>query len=98
MKHLCIQCEERFRTSEELEVHQRSNHGKKQFFCSQCKTCFVESRQLKSHIRTHNREKGYDCLQFGKDFKTLQKLQTHILMKRHLGAPSVKSPFHYLVT
>ena len=77
MEHLCIQCEETFRTSVELEVNRSYHNSKKQFFCSHCETSFANSGNLKTHIMIHTGVKGYDCLQCGKPFKTLQELRKH---------------------
>ena len=102
MEHLCIQCEEIFGTSDELEVHQSYYQVKKQFSCSHCDQHFSKSGHLKTHNMTHIRKKDYECLQCGKTFKKLDKLQTqptcHTLARSILGALSVTSPARSLVT
>ena len=70
-------CEETFKTSEELELHQSYHHGKIRFSCYQCDKSFSKSGHLKTHIMIHIGQKGYDCFQCGKAFHTIKKLQRH---------------------
>ena len=53
MKHLCVQCKDTFKTSEELEVHMSNHRLKKQFSCTQCEQSFSQSGPLNKHKITH---------------------------------------------
>jgi KRAB domain-containing zinc finger protein len=88
MEHLCIKCEGAFKSSEELEVHQSYQHGKKQLSCS--KKIFSKPGHLNIHIMTHTRDKGYDCSQCGKVVKTLKNLQTP--QRLHTGERPFECP------
>ena len=77
----CKNCNETFRSVDELRIHSRAVHNtrKKQsaLSCTVCAAKFDKLSYLQSHRRTHCHEKPYQCESCGIRFTQLSMLKSH---------------------
>jgi len=79
----CDQCEEGFKSSDDLKKHTREHTVEKPFKCDQCEKAFKSSAHLKGHKRIHTGERPFKCDQCEKAFKTSGDLKLHKII--HTG-------------
>ena len=70
---LCIFCEQRFSTNEEMMHHMLSHNVTKPFLCLECNKRFAYKGALKNHKSIHIHEKLLNESKIINDSKTMQK-------------------------
>ena len=73
----CKYCNKKFKTSQEVKIHERIHTGEKPFACKDCDKKFTQSKRLKIHERRHSGEKPFTCKYCDKNFITSHELKIH---------------------
>jgi uncharacterized Zn-finger protein len=60
-KYSCETCKKTFKTSTELNIHNRIHSKQKPFACEQCQMTFSQIGSLNRHKKVHSGEKPYSC-------------------------------------
>ncbi|KAL2082092.1 hypothetical protein ACEWY4_021910 [Coilia grayii] len=77
------ECGKSFRTMSDLQKHELTHTGVKQYPCSLCGKVFCHRYSLKYHQRIHSGEKPYQCSDCGMTFTVVGNLKRH--MSTHTG-------------
>lgn len=80
---VCIECNARFSTKNNLVVHERSHSGEKPYACGECKACFSTRGNLKRHVKTHLGVRPWKCSHCEQCFTEKKTMVAH--MRRHTG-------------
>ncbi len=58
-KFKCIQCQKKFRHTEELMQHEQVIHGKNiPYECKKCNQFFTSMEQMRTHLQRHHSYRG----------------------------------------
>ncbi|XP_067635455.1 uncharacterized protein [Eurosta solidaginis] len=80
----CDICGKHFKTTWDLNRHERSHSDEKPHKCDSCEKRFTQAATLREHMRTHTGEKPYKCKYCERCFTTRCVLNTHLRVN-HLG-------------
>ncbi|XP_076805401.1 uncharacterized protein LOC143449189 isoform X1 [Clavelina lepadiformis] len=83
-KHFsCNFCDRSFKSTRNLNVHQRTHTGERPYQCDVCHKSFSQNGNLQAHMRTHTGERPFKCDVCDKSFSIKSNLNYH--MRTHTG-------------
>ncbi|XP_067636677.1 zinc finger protein 699-like isoform X2 [Eurosta solidaginis] len=88
----CDICGKHFKTTWDLNRHERSHSGEKPHKCDFCGKRFTQATSLREHMCTHTGEKPYKCKYCDLCFTTKHHLNTHFRV-HHLGDNTYRCKF-----
>ncbi|KAF5302762.1 hypothetical protein FQA39_LY01942 [Lamprigera yunnana] len=73
----CKECDKKYTSSHNLQIHMYSHTGTKPFSCEHCERKFTKVSSLNSHRTLHTGDLSYLCSECGKGFSTVTGLKRH---------------------
>ena len=75
--YACGNCDKKFKTSNQLENHEKYHSAPKQFVCAHCQIGFPYRRELNKHMKSHTQNLSYSCSKCNKKFSQEAEKNKH---------------------